>query len=243
MPVFYLTEKILFPPVHYAEPSGIIAVGGDLSPERLLEAYSSGIFPWFSDDSPIIWWSPDPRFVIYPAEIKISRSMRQVLERKFFRITFDRAFREVVTGCSRPRKYEQETWITEDMIEAYVKLHEIGYAHSVEAWHGDELAGGLYGVSLGGAFFGESMFAKETNASKAAFITLAVNLKRLGFDIIDCQVYTEHLESLGAFEMPRGEFISIINNSMVRDSIRGNWGENGFFNPELEPGEIRFQGC
>lgn len=243
MPVFYLSEKILFPPVHYAEPSGILAVGGDLSPERLLEAYKMGIFPWFSDDSPIIWWSPDPRFVVYPGEIRISRSMRQVIERGVFRITFDTVFRDVITECSMPRKHEQGTWITDDMIEAYVKLHELGYAHSIEAWSGDKLAGGLYGVSLGGVFFGESMFSKESNASKAAFITLAVNLKRCGFDIIDCQVHTDHLESLGAFEMTRDDFVSIINNSVSRETIKGNWGDNTLFNTVFYPGELRSPGC
>ncbi len=243
MPVFYLTDKILFPPVHYAEPSGILAVGGDLAPERLLEAYSHGIFPWFSDDSPIVWWSPDPRFVVYPSEIKVSRSMRQVLERGVFRITFDRAFRDVITACSLPRKHEQGTWITDDMIEAYVKLHEIGYAHSIEAWKGESLAGGLYGVSLGRTFFGESMFSRESNASKAAFITLAVNLRRNGFDIIDCQVHTEHLESLGAFEMPRDMFIGIIRKSLAGETIKGNWGGSSLFDPVLASEELRSQGC
>lgn len=243
MPVFYLTEKILFPPVHYAEPSGILAVGGDLEPERLLEAYSRGIFPWFSDDSPIIWWSPDPRFVIYPGDIRISRSMRQVLERRVFRITFDSAFRDVITECSMPRKQDDGTWITDEMIEAYVKLHEMGYAHSIEAWSGDRLVGGLYGVSLGRAFFGESMFSRESNASKAAFVTLAINLERIGFDIIDCQVHTDHLESLGAFEMPRDQFIGIIRRSLSAETIRGNWGECSLFNPAVEPDDLRSRGC
>lgn len=243
MPVFYLTDKILFPPVHYAEPSGILAVGGDLAPQRLLEAYRRGIFPWFSDDSPIIWWSPDPRFVVYPGEVRITRSMRQVLERGIFRITFDTAFRDVITACSMPRKHDNGTWITGEMIEAYVKLHELGYAHSVEAWSGDTLAGGLYGISLGRVFFGESMFARESNASKAAFITLAINLERLGFDIIDCQVHTDHLESLGAFEIPREEFIAIIRRALEGETIKGNWGECGLFSPVIDPGGLRARGC
>jgi len=243
MTVFYLTDKILFPPVHYAEPSGILAVGGDLAPERLLEAYSRGIFPWFSDDSPIIWWSPDPRFVVYPGKVKVSRSMRKVLERGIFRITFDTAFMEVVTECSMPRKHEQGTWITEDMIEAYVKLHAMGFAHSVEAWNGDTLAGGLYGVSLGRVFFGESMFSRESNASKAAFITLAINLRRSGFDIIDSQVHTDHLESLGAFEMPREEFIGIIKKSLSAETIKGNWGDNRLFDSVLSPEELKAPDC
>lgn len=243
MPVFYLTDKVLFPPVHYAEPSGIIAVGGDLSPERLLEAYRRGIFPWFSDDSPIVWWSPDPRFVIFPGDVKISKSMRQVLERGTFRITFDRAFRDVITECSMPRKYEHGTWITGDMIEAYVKLHEMGYAHSIEAWRGDELAGGLYGVSMGRVFFGESMFSRMSNASKAAFITLALNLKKLGFAVIDCQVHTDHLESLGAVEIPRDEFIAIVRRALDFETVRGDWGENPLFNAELTREDIRFRGC
>ncbi len=243
MPVFYLTDRILFPPVHYAEPSGILAVGGDLAPERLLEAYRRGIFPWFSDDSPIIWWSPDPRFVIYPGDVKISRSMRQVLERGTFRITFDTAFRDVITGCSMPRRHEDGTWITNEMIEAYVKLHELGYAHSIEAWEGDSLAGGLYGISLGRAFFGESMFSRVSNASKAAFITLAINLEKLGFEIIDCQVHTDHLESLGAFEIPREEFISIIKESLAGETIRGNWGEMGIFSPIPDSSDLRSRDC
>jgi leucyl/phenylalanyl-tRNA--protein transferase len=169
--------------------------------------------------------------------------MRQVLERGIFRITFDTAFRDVITGCSMPRKHEQGTWITGDMVEAYIKLHELGFAHSIEAWKGDSLAGGVYGVSLGRTFFGESMFSRESNASKAAFITLAINLQRNGFDIIDCQVHTEHLESLGAFEMPRGEFISIIRKSLNKETIKGNWGESRFFVPFLSQEELRSQGC
>jgi len=243
MPVFYLTDKILFPPVHYAEPNGVLAVGGDLSPERLLEAYKRGIFPWFSDDSPIIWWSPDPRYVVYPAEVKISRSMRQVMGRGIFRITYDTVFSDVVEECSKPRKHEQGTWITSGMMEAYTVLHEMGYAHSIEAWKGDVLAGGLYGVSLGGVFFGESMFSRESNASKAAFINLAVNLRNLGFDIIDCQVYTAHLESLGAFEMPRPEFIGILEDSLSRETIQGNWGEIDIFSSVIEPEDLKAPGC
>ena len=164
--IFSLSKEIIFPPVELAEDNGILAVGGDLSPKRLIAAYSQGIFPWFSDDSPIIWWSPDPRFVLFPSEIKITRSMRQVLNRNIFTFSFDRNFREVITRCRNPRKDQEGTWITDEMVEAYVRLHEMGLAHSVEAWQDGELAGGLYGVSLGNIFFGESMFTDVSNASR-----------------------------------------------------------------------------
>jgi len=238
MPVFYLTEEILFPPVHYAEPSGILAVGGDLSPERLLEAYRRGIFPWFSKHDPILWWSPDPRFVVYPQNVYISRSMRQILSRGVFEITFDMAFPDVIEGCSSLRR-DEGTWITDDMIEAYIRLHELGFAHSVEALKDGILVGGLYGVSLGAAFFGESMFTRESNASKAAFITLSLNLKNLGFYIIDCQVYTDHLESLGAFEMPRIEFIKILREALKKNTLRGNWTDLGLFKKSFSKEELK----
>ncbi|TAL36736.1 MAG: leucyl/phenylalanyl-tRNA--protein transferase [Spirochaetes bacterium] len=225
MPIFQLPNEIVFPPVHLAHESGILAVGGDLTPERLLAAYREGIFPWYSPEDPILWWSPDPRFVLYPAEIRIARTMRQVLRRNIFTVTFDRAFRDVVAGCRTPRKTQAGTWITDEMLEAYCLLHERGYAHSVEAWREGALAGGLYGVSLGGMFFGESMFARESNASKAALVTLAEALGENGFDMIDCQVYTGHLESLGAREIPRTEFMTILRSSLERVTLRGNWGE------------------
>jgi len=233
MPVYYLGEDIVFPPAENSDPDGILAVGGDLSPERLLLAYSSGIFPWYSSETPIIWWSPDPRFVIYPSEVKISKSMKQVLNRNIFDIKFDTSFREVITECSGKRKHEKGTWITAEMIEAYVVLHKLGFAHSIEAWREGKLVGGLYGVSLGGMFFGESMFSRESNASKAAFIVLADNLMRLGFDLIDSQVHTEHMESMGAIEMDRGFFLDLVHKSVKRETIIGNWGENPLFRTEI----------
>lgn len=233
MPVYYLGDEPFFPPAEDSNPDGILAVGGDLFPERLFQAYTHGIFPWYSSDTPILWWSPDPRFVIYPSEVKISKSMRQVLRRKIFEIKFDTSFREVITECGGKRKHEKGTWITSEMIEAYVTLHDLGFAHSIESWRDGKLAGGLYGVSIGGMFFGESMFSREDNASKAAFIVLADNLVRLGFDLIDSQVYTRHMESLGAFEMERGLFLDIVKESVKRKTIEGNWGTNPLFMTDL----------
>ena len=226
MPVFRLSEEHIFPPVELAEPDGLLAVGGDLSEGRLIEAYSRGIFPWYSKKMPIMWWSPDPRFVILPGGLKVSRSMKQVIRRNTFKITFDRSFRQVINSCSRAKRRNQGTWITKDMIEAYIKLHESGYAHSVEAWQKGTLAGGLYGISLGRSFFGESMFSDASNSSKAAFIVLAQVLFASGFSIIDCQVHTGHLESLGAEFIGRDEFIKIVNNSLKHETLRGSWGDN-----------------
>ncbi|MCU0848719.1 MAG: leucyl/phenylalanyl-tRNA--protein transferase [Spirochaetes bacterium] len=224
MPVFELNDDIKFPPVELADQSGILAVGGDLSPERLIEAYRNGIFPWYSDGDPIIWWSPDPRFVLFPDELRVSRSMKQVLSRNTFSITFDRAFSEVIEGCRKPRKKQRGTWITDEMSGAYRVLHGLGYAHSVEAWRDGKLAGGLYGISLGKCFFGESMFTRESNASKAAFITLAGRLREMGFIMIDCQVHTGHLESLGAAEISRSDFMAIVRRGLEYETLTGNWG-------------------
>ena len=223
MPIFELNNEIVFPPVRLAEPSGILAVGGDLSPERLLHAYRSGIFPWYSDGDPIIWWSPDPRFVLFPDELYVSKTMRQVLNRKIFDITLDRDFRSVIGGCQGPRKKERGTWITEEMMEAYIGLHDLGFAHSAEAWQDGELVGGLYGISLGRCFFGESMFTRASNASKAAFIVLVRRLSELGFVIIDSQVYTGHLGTLGAQHIPRTEYMRHVNRGLSFDTIRGSW--------------------
>jgi leucyl/phenylalanyl-tRNA--protein transferase len=223
MSIFALNEDIIFPPVHLAEESGILAVGGDLSPERLIEAYRRGIFPWYSDDDPIIWWSPNPRFVLFPDDLQVSKTMRQVLRRNIFRITCDRDFRAVIQGCREPRKRERGTWITDEMLEAYVRLHELGIAHSVEAWQDGELAGGLYGLSLGRCFFGESMLTRTDNASKAAFITLTKKLMELQFVIIDCQVYTAHLESLGAVHIGREEYLDILEEGLKGETMRGSW--------------------
>lgn len=223
MPVYRLPDAVRFPPVDHAEKSGLLAVGGDLSPERLLTAYREGIFPWYADGEPILWWSPDPRFVLFPVELHVSRSMRQFLKKRTVRITFDRAFRKVISACRKPRPGQNGTWITREMLEAYCALHDLGYAHSVEVWQETRLAGGLYGISLGRAFFGESMFSAIPNASKAALITLVENLGRRGFDLIDCQVETAHLAGLGARPIPRSEFGALLRRSLRHKTLRGNW--------------------
>ncbi|MEP3838202.1 MAG: leucyl/phenylalanyl-tRNA--protein transferase [Algibacter sp.] len=205
----YLTEKIWFPDVNNTSLEGIIAVGGDLSTERLLLAYKSGIFPWFDESNPILWWSPDPRFVLYPEKLKVSKSMRQVLRQSDFKVTINQDFRAVITQCALVKRNGQEgTWVTNDTIEAYVKLHELGLAKSVEVWQNNELVGGLYGVDLNnGVFCGESMFAKVSNASKVGFILF---IQSTNYKLIDCQVYTNHLESLGAEEVSRDTFIEFL---------------------------------
>jgi len=189
-----------------AEPNGLLAAGADLSLPRLLEAYRNGIFPWFSHDQPILWWSPDPRMVLFPAELKVSRSLARTLRNARFEVRADTAFDAVVEGCRQPRRGESGTWITEEMAEAYGTLHRAGFAHSVETWLDDKLVGGLYGVALGRAFFGESMFARVSDASKVALVALARQLQHWGFGVIDCQMNTAHLASLGAREIPRAEF-------------------------------------
>jgi leucyl/phenylalanyl-tRNA--protein transferase len=213
MPIFRLSDDLIFPHPSLAEEDGLLAVDGDLSPERLILAYRSGIFPWFSEDEPMLWWSPDPRFILYPKDIKISHSMKKLLKKNTYKISFDTCFREVISNCSNLRK-ESGTWITNDMIEAYCKLHELGYAHSVEAWYEDKLVGGLYGISIGKCFFGESMFSTMSNASKAAFITLCKKLEEQGYTMVDCQVYTEHLESLGAVNISREKFLEFIEEGI-----------------------------
>jgi leucyl/phenylalanyl-tRNA--protein transferase len=225
MPIFRLADDFLFPPAELASPSGILAVGGDLSPERLILAYQKGIFPWYSEGEPIIWWSPDPRFVLFPAELYVSRSMRQVIRKDTFTITYDRRFRDVVDNCRQSRKDRSGSWITDDMLEAYCRLHDLGFAHSVEAWAGGVLAGGLYGVSLGSCFFGESMFTRMSNASKAALITLVSVIRGLGFAVVDCQVYTDHLLSLGARMIPRTEYLDLLATNTALPTMQGNWGE------------------
>lgn len=202
----YLTDRIWFPDVKTALPEGLLAVGGDLSVERLLLAYKSGIFPWFERDDPVLWWSPNPRFVLHPEKLKVSKSMKQILRNKNYVVTVNKAFKDVISSCSKIKRAGQEdTWITTNMIDAYVKLHSLGYAQSVEVWRDDILVGGLYGIDLGdGVFCGESMFAKESNASKVGFITFIQNTN---YKLIDCQVYTKHLESLGAEDISREEFL------------------------------------
>jgi len=197
-----------FPPVEEADEEGLLAIGGDLSAERLLLAYRSGIFPWFNETDPICWWSPDPRFVLFPAQLKVSKSMQQVLKKQTFQFSTNKAFEKVIQACSRvPRNGQDGTWITSKMQEAYIHLHQLGFAHSAEAWLNGELAGGLYGIRLGKVFFGESMFSLCSNASKFAFIRYIQQLQKEDVQLIDCQLHTQHLESLGASMIPRKKFI------------------------------------
>ena len=217
MPVFLLSDKIAFPPPHLARRDGLLAVGGDLSEKRLLLAYSMGIFPWFSDEDPVMWWSPDPRLVLYSGEIRVSKSLKRIIKKGLFHVTMDMAFDQVIATCAQIRLQNNEgTWIVKDMIDAYCKLHKSGFAHSVEAWYEGKLAGGLYGVSLGKCFFGESMFARMSNASKVAFVTLVKHLEALSFDIIDCQITTEHLIRFGARQIPRNIFLKQLEKSLNR---------------------------
>jgi len=209
MPIYRLPKDLVFPHPSLSEEDGLLAIGGDLSAKRLLLAYTNGIFPWFSEDEPILWWSPDPRFVLYPKDIKISKSMKKILKKNTYKITFDTCFRDVISNCSNTRK-ASGTWITNEMIEAYCRLHELGFAHSAEAWYEDKLVGGLYGISIGKCFFGESMFSTMDNASKAAFITLSKVLEEEKFLMIDCQVHTNHLESLGAIHISREKFLELV---------------------------------
>ena len=210
--MYHVTEALYFPAVETASPEGILAFGGDLSPERLLLAYQSGIFPWFEADEPILWWSPNPRMVLFFDELKVSKSMRNIFNRAIFKVTFNQDFRAVISNCQNVKREGQNgTWITNEMIEAYCKLHEIGIAKSVEVWKDDKLVGGLYGIDLGHVFCGESMFSLVSNASKVAFISLVNQLKSENYQILDCQVYNEHLESLGCREIPREQFIRVLN--------------------------------
>jgi leucyl/phenylalanyl-tRNA---protein transferase len=217
MPVFRLIDQLVFPHPSHAEPGGLLAVGGDLSPGRLLLAYSQGIFPWYSDPDPILWWSPDPRLVLFPDELKIATSLRRVIKKNLFEVTMDRAFRRVIQACADVR---EETWITGEMIEAYVRLHELGFAHSFESWHEGELAGGLYGVAIGGVFFGESMFAVRSDASKVAFVHMVQLLRGWGFEFVDCQTTTRHLKRFGAREISRAEFLSRLTEALDDGAIR-----------------------
>ncbi len=225
MPVFELNPtRIEFPDPKYTDESGILAVGGDLQAERLLLAYEMGLFPWFNEDEPPLWWCPDPRMVLYPNELRISKSMRSLLRKNTFRVTADQNFEEVIRQCGAvPRPGQDGTWITEDIINGYLELYRMGFAHSVEVWSNNALTGGLYGVSLGKTFFGESMFSLAPNASKVGFITLVEALKENDFQLIDCQVHTAHLESLGAQEISRTSFLSQLRKSLVTETIRGSW--------------------
>lgn len=211
MAVFVLDKNHVFPPVELAEPDGLLAMGGDLEPTRLIAAYRKGIFPWY-DGSPVLWWSPDPRFVLYPEKLVVSKSMKQVLRSNRFEFTVNRSFKQVIRCCrDAEREGQSGTWISPEMENAYIQLHEQGIAHSAEAWYNGELAGGLYGVRFNNIFCGESMFSLYSNASKFAFIRYVQLLKQEGVRLIDCQVHTDHLESLGAELIPRKTFIEIIN--------------------------------
>jgi leucyl/phenylalanyl-tRNA--protein transferase len=224
MPVYELPAEIAFPDPSEAEPDGLLAVGGDLSPERVLAAYSVGIFPWPQRGWPMLWFSPDPRYILLPDELKVARSLRQVMKKARFDVRLDTDFAGVIAGCAKAkRKGQRGTWISKPMIRAYTKLHELGFVHSAEAWLDAKLVGGLYGVSLGGAFFGESMFATEDDASKVAFATLVGRLKDWGFHFVDAQVHTAHLERFGARPVTRVEYLKRLAHALTEPTRRGPW--------------------
>lgn len=226
MPLFQLSDQVSFPPPQLSREDGLLALGGDLTVDRLILAYSMGIFPWYSPGEPILWWSPDPRLVLYPESLVVNRSLRKTLKRGIYRVTMDRAFSLVISHCATIKRAEEEgTWIVDEMQEAYTALHKAGYAHSVEAWEGDELVGGLYGVSLGRAFFGESMFARKTDASKLCFAQLVRFLQNEGFDFIDCQVTTDHLLRFGAEEIPRTRFLEELAEALKGEDRIGSWSD------------------
>ncbi|MCW9030609.1 MAG: leucyl/phenylalanyl-tRNA--protein transferase [Gammaproteobacteria bacterium] len=224
-----INNKKSFPDVTLAlrEPDGLLAIGGDLTIERLVAAYRNGIFPWYSEGQPILWWSPDPRMVLKPSDIKISRSLAKTIRKHKFQITMDQNFEKVILSCSQPRlekgSLQTETWILDDMINAYKNMHQSGYAHSVECWQDNQLVGGLYGIALGKVFFGESMFSKVSDASKTAFVFLSKQLERWGYKLIDCQVYTSHLECLGATMISREKFIALLNQHARDDTSHEKW--------------------
>lgn len=224
MTVFLLNNSLIFPDPRYAESDGLVAVGGDLRIERLILAYQNGIFPWYSEGNPIMWFSPDPRLILFPDELRISKSFRKVINSEVFEIRFDTRFEEVVTNCAKVKRKNQDgTWITSDMAEAYGQLYNQGFAHSVEAFYEGELVGGLYGISLGGAFFGESMFHSMNNASKVSLYRLVQKLKSWRFDFIDSQIPTSHMKSLGAREVDRDSFLAMLELTLKRKTRRGKW--------------------
>ena len=211
--MYFVTKQLYFPPVEEASPEGILAVGGDLSTERLLLAYKNGIFPWFDADEPILWWAPPQRMVVHPKDYKISKSLRNILNRNIFRVTFNQDFEAVIKNCQKIKRKEQDgTWISNDIIASYTKLHDLGIAKSVEVWQNDALVGGLYGIDLGTIFCGESMFSKVSNASKVAFVTLIEKLKNENYLLLDCQIHNDHLDKLGAFEISRESFMRILKS-------------------------------
>jgi leucyl/phenylalanyl-tRNA--protein transferase len=224
MPVYALTDKLVFPDPNLATEDGLLAVGGDLSSERLILAYSQGIFPWFSEGDLILWWSPDPRMLLFPAKVKVSKSLKQTLRNKQFTVKFDSAFEEVIYNCSSVSRNDQDgTWITPEMKEAYISLFQLGFAHSVETYMDGKLAGGLYGISLGRAFFGESMFYRQRDASKIAFYYLVEKLIKWDFHFIDTQIETGHLKNFGAEFIPRKDFLALLENALNFQTIKGKW--------------------
>ena len=213
--MYILSNDLIFPPIESADETGLLAIGGDLTPQRLLLAYQSGIFPWFNEEDPICWWSPDPRFVLFPEELKLSKSMQVVIRKKEFEFSVNKAFKEVITHCKKVYRHGQGgTWITDEMQEAYICLHQMGFAHSAEAWNNGKLVGGLYGIRLGDLFFGESMFSHQSNASKFAFINYVQQLQKENVQLIDCQLHTNHLESLGARMIDRVAFKKYLENDL-----------------------------
>ncbi len=216
----FLDNDLWFPPQEEAWEDGLLAAGGDLRPERLLLAYRNGIFPWYNEDEPPLWWCPDPRFVLFPQELKVSKSMLQLIRKEHFEFRINTAFEQVINSCADiERKGMEGTWITDNVAHAYTQLHQLGHAHSAEAWHNGELVGGLYGVWLGNVFFGESMFSKQSNASKFAFVNWVQCLIEKGVTLIDCQVYTEHLESFGARMIPRKDFLHILDREIPKENV------------------------
>jgi leucyl/phenylalanyl-tRNA--protein transferase len=226
MPLYALNNTPAFPPPQWANEDGLLAVGGDLKPDRLISAYAQGIFPWYSEGEPILWWSPDPRWVLLPSQLIVSSGMRRILRQRKFQITFDKAFSRVIAACAEtPRQGQDGTWISKDMQDAYCEMHALHLAHSVEVWQGPDLVGGLYGISLGNLFFGESMFSRVGNASKAGFITLVKGLERMGFGLIDCQTHTPHLESLGAQAMERSAFLAMLKTGLAKETLQKSWSD------------------
>lgn len=224
MPIYQIPEEPIFPHPNEAEPEGLLAVGGDLSPQRLVSAYASGIFPWYSHPDPILWWSPNPRLVLFPEKFKVSKSLQQTLRNRNYKVTCDIAFADVIDNCQKaPRPGQPGTWITPEIKKAYIELHKMGLAHSIETWQNGKLVGGLYGVSLGNTFFGESMFYKSTDASKVAFYYLNQLALAWDFPFIDCQVTNPHLVSLGAEEIPRDDFLDLLHAALLQETRQGKW--------------------